>query len=50
MESFNAIYDEKLIEFIPNYPVIYKLIDKNCKSNSVRENVWKEISHPIGKK
>jgi hypothetical protein len=51
MESraFNVMDDEKLIEVIRNYPVIYKLSDKNYKDNCIKDNVWKEISQSIGK-
>jgi len=48
-KSFTAIDDEKLIECVRNYPVLYKLKDKNYKDNCIKENVWKEISHSIGK-
>lgn len=48
-KSFNAMDDEKLIEFVRNFPVLYKLSNKNYKDNCVKENVWKEISHSIGK-
>lgn len=41
--------DEKLIEVIRNYPVIYKLNDKNYKDNCIKYNVLKEISQSIGK-
>jgi len=47
--SFNAIDDKKLIEVIRNYPVLYKLNGNNYKDNSIKENVWKEISHSIEK-
>lgn len=47
--SFNTMDDEKLIEVIRNYPVIYKLSDKNYKDNIIKDNVWKEISQSIGK-
>ncbi|XP_060861708.1 uncharacterized protein LOC132938721 [Metopolophium dirhodum] len=51
MESraFNVMDDEKLIEVVRNYPVIYKLSDKNYKDNCIKDNVWKEISQSIGK-
>jgi len=48
-KSFNSVDDEKLIECVRNYPVLYKLSDKNYKDNSVKENAWKEISHFVGK-
>jgi len=48
-KSFNTTDDEKLIEYVRNYPVVYKLTDKNYKDNSIKENAWKEISHVIRK-
>ncbi|CAI6345567.1 unnamed protein product [Macrosiphum euphorbiae] len=48
-KSFNSVDDEKLIECVRNYPVLYKLSDKNYKDNSVKENAWKEIAHFVGK-
>lgn len=48
-KSLNSVNDEKLIECVRNYPVLYKSSDKNYKDNSVKENAWKEISHVIGK-
>lgn len=49
MESklFSAENVEKLIEMIRNYPLLYKLSDKNYKDN-IKQNVWKEISIAIG--
>lgn len=48
-KSFNTTDDEKLIECFRNYPVLYKLTDKNYKDNSIKENARKEISQVIGK-
>ncbi|VVC33424.1 BESS motif,MADF domain,SANT/Myb domain,Myb-like domain [Cinara cedri] len=48
-KSFNAIDDKKLIDMVRNHSVLYKLNDKNYKDNCVKENVWKEIAHSIGK-
>ncbi|XP_008179309.1 uncharacterized protein LOC103308156 [Acyrthosiphon pisum] len=48
-KSFNSVDDEKLIECVRNYTVLYKLSDKNYKDNSVKENAWKVISHFVGK-
>lgn len=48
-KSFNAMDDERLIEVVRNYPVLYQMSDKNHKDNAVKENVWKEISRSVGK-
>jgi len=50
MESkkFDAVNDEKLIEMVRDYPVLYKSSDKNYKDNNIKGNVWREISIVIG--
>ncbi|KAL4085181.1 hypothetical protein QTP88_027040 [Uroleucon formosanum] len=48
-KSFTVIDDEKLIECVRNYPVLYTLKDKNYIDNTIKENVWKQISDSLGK-
>jgi len=48
-KSFTVIDDEKLIECVRNYPVLYALKDKNYRDNSIKENVWEKISDFLGK-
>jgi len=47
--TFNTVNDEKPIEIVRDYPVLYELSDKNYKDNNIKENVRKVISIVIGK-
>lgn len=50
MESrFTPVEDEKLIEMVRGYPLLYNLSDRKYKDSTIKENIWKEISNAIGK-